>query len=153
MRVLEGERQITTGRLKRAELEFTILSGRDLHWRVWENDRAAFDEVKYLAVSKRETETHISCWDGKTLVGDVELQDAPREPDTIWMMHVTVRPKYQNMGIAKQLLDRAFQHINAGSRHIVSVSSFSDQGRQHIKSYIQNLETNYPNLKIEYNSD
>lgn len=129
------------------------MSGRDLHWRVWGNDRTAFDEVKYLSVSRREKETHISCWDGNKLVGDIEIENAPYESDTVWMKHVTVRPQYQNMGIAKQLLDRAFQHINAGSRDIVVISSFSDQGKQYIKSYIQSLETNYPNLEFQYNSD
>lgn len=152
MRVLESERQQTTGRMKRTELAYTILSGRELHERIWRHDRAAFDEVKYVSASDRRDEIHISSWDGKKLAGDLEIKNAPREPDTVWLMHVSVRPDYQNMGIAKQLLDRAFQHINAGDRHVVTVSSFSETGRQYIKHYIEGLEASYPNLEIHYNS-
>ncbi len=153
MRVLESERQITTGRLKRAELEFTVMSGNQLHERIWKDDPVAFDEIKYVRASARRDEIHISSWDGKKMAGDLEIKDDPRNPDTVWLMHVSVRPDYQNMGIAKQLLDHAFQHINAGDRHTVTVSSFSREGQQYIKHYIEGLEANYPNLKIEYNSN
>jgi GNAT superfamily N-acetyltransferase len=102
-----------------------------------------YDEIKYVGVSAKRDETHFTVWVADKLVADLELQPNPYNLGQIWMMHVAVRKGNEGRGYARQLIEAAAQRAHEMGK-CLSVSEFSDEGRNKLGRLFGRLKRKYP---------
>lgn len=121
-----------------------IMSGNELALllQTFKNYQNAYEEIPYLSSSRRNSEPHITAWHEKLLVGDLELQESPKQ-NKWWFMHVAVRNSYLKNGISKKLLIEAFRYLTQQKAIELTVSSFTDIGKAALRQTIINLGDEY----------
>src|SRR5271157_1847265 len=123
------------------------MKGKDLG-KYERNDKRLMEETMYLRYSYLKNEPHMVALDGDKVVGDLELQENPNNPDEFWFMHITTRVGYQGQGIASQLIKAAVEYVSQSGRHVLRISSFSDEGEQKVQPVLQRLQKLHPEVKI-----
>lgn len=112
-----------------------------------------FQRLKYLHPTEIHREIHIIELDDDKIIGSVALQENPYDKKQVWFKHVTVDNKYRNKGIARALIERAFEFVSKHPKYSsISISSFSDEGESKLKPLFKKLETKYQNITVRYTS-
>lgn len=71
-------------------------------------------------------------------VGVLELEVSPYDDGVVWLKYITVHPKFQRRGIARQLLAMMVTYLQANPRRLER-SRPSEEGAVRIKGYIDQL--------------
>jgi GNAT superfamily N-acetyltransferase len=124
-----------------------VMTGRELALAIQNTDPNVYNEMKYIGVSRRRDETHLTLWIGELLVADLELQENPHNPNQLWLMHVSTRKGYTQQGFASSLLNHAFSLAKKEKKDI-SLSSYSDEGSAYLPSVIKRISLEYPEVKV-----
>ena len=134
-------------------ISFETSSGYDLRKKIQELDPQAYEDVPFIGASSLRDEIHISGWDGDHLVCDAEIAESPHNKDENWFMHVGVHPHYQTRGLAKSLIEKIYEYAQQSGRKLLTISSFSDEGKNRLEASLREYGDNYPDLDIHFQSD
>jgi GNAT superfamily N-acetyltransferase len=137
---------------KRHSTNFTLINGMDMANRFYRDaykfNRKMFENLHYLSASRMSEEFHIVCHNTNDLVmGDLELEQSPYDDHIIWLKHVVVDERFRGRGIASELLDRAFNHVNELGKTL-ELSSYSPMGLEYLKPVIKRLVQQYDKLDV-----
>jgi RimJ/RimL family protein N-acetyltransferase len=129
------------------------MDGNEMHRRFYRegprSNRDIFKRIKFLDASEMQDEQHIVCHTSSDkVIGDLAFQQSQWDQNIIWMKHISVDEAYQNQGIATELLRYAFEYVESKNK-IFEFSSFTDEGKQHLKRVIQRLRDEYPSLELK----
>jgi GNAT superfamily N-acetyltransferase len=98
--------------------------------------------IKYLVPEYVWGESHIVAKAGDRIVGIAGLKQNPYQSDHLWVMFVSVDPKFQGCGIARRLIEDVYEHARANGLK-VEPSSFTPEGRR-LRHIFDDLDTKYP---------
>ena len=136
----------------KVEEDIGVMNGNDFYDKFYSKNPKAnpklFDNLKYVYPEYLKDEILIVSYSDKLKVqGVVGLEPNPYEKSEVWLKYVSVDPKFQNKGIAKQLLTHCFDYVN-GKFKAIEISSYSEDGLHKLKPFIQKLKKHYPELII-----
>jgi ribosomal protein S18 acetylase RimI-like enzyme len=149
--------------MKSIDIEYTVLDLKEFTGRMQGHDKEynrcpvslEMGDIKYYdgvpySMSNKELEYYfvIATVKAKSknykklmvdkVIGMVELQKSPYDPEVLWLDFISVDPKYKNQGIGRKLSEMMVSFLE-GKPWKLERSTPSDDGIKYIKSIIDDL--------------
>lgn len=70
------------------------------------------------------------------IVGQITIQQSPKEKDLVWLNSISVDPKYKNKGISKKLIKNVFNWAKKNNLRILS-SYYETEGELYSKHVLR----------------
>lgn len=150
-RLLEAVAEMLDGKVSGSSFTMKVMKGPDFYALVGNQGLRA--RLKYLSSGWRDTESEVDLvvFDGDRVVGAAGLQQSPSESDVLWMMFISVDPDYKSRGIGRLLAEGTVDYAKKAGK-LLSVSTFSDEGKKYLKPVYDRLR-NSGDYRIRYSDD
>jgi len=67
-----------------------------------------------------------------------------------WLSFVEVKPEKQNCGIARKLVESAYEFLSKTDQDHILISEFTKEGKKKLKPLIQEISQKYPGIRTKF---